>query len=409
MTTAEEYLDIANNAYKVDPLRQSPPLARGGTFTAGSGANKQLYQVIDAEDNPVNGFQAMAVVPVVNGVPDMSQIIVTYAGTNPAHRADVLADVESIVGNQQMLGSQIEDAERFADRVRRANPGASITTSGHSLGAFLALLIAAEHRWESTTFNGPDPWERLSPEARAWLQSALAAGRKPLHNYVNEWDLIGNLYLDRTGAADYVSDRRGRSALDYHNIGKNEAFRLNPDGSIAGAGAKGHRLEDIIANLIDTFAPGGGKALGPGLTGLAGSLRNPTVMTALAKNVSGMIVAVNTVSALVLAASVAGTIEPLLEIKRANGRIIPRMHEGLLAAKNAASILPYITTEDIEACIEAHRLLVRQNVDQETVADVDRLVDEHIGKATAISEGISRTVLHTLEQDAQWAGAFVGH
>jgi hypothetical protein len=112
---------------------------------------------------------------------------------------------------------------------------------------------------------------------------------------------------------------------------------------------------------------------------------------------------VNTVSALALAASIAGTEVALAEIKLANSRLIPRMEEGLLAAQNAAALLPYITTLDIENCVHAHRLHVHQNIDEDAVDEVDRLVDNHISRVNEISNGITNAVLHTAAQDAQWA------
>ncbi|MGO4533878.1 hypothetical protein [Leifsonia sp. 2MCAF36] len=405
MTTAEEYLKIANEAYAVDPLWHGlPPLRMGSKFTAGSGEHQQLYQVIDSENDPVSGFQAMAVVPVVNGKPDMSHITVSYAGTNPDHRADLLSDVESVVGGQQGSGSQVFDAKMFAARVRDQYPGATFTTAGHSLGAFLALLIAAENGWSATTFNGPDPWESLSPQAKEWLRNELAAGRNPLHNYVNERDLIGNLYPNKTGSADYVTDRAGRSIFGYHNIGKGGGFEVNPDGTIKGAGAKGRSLEEIIENAV--HLPGLAQALGPGLTGLVATLRNPEFTKRAGNSIAGLIVTVNTVSALGLAASIAGTQVALAEIKQANARLVPRMEEGLLAAMNAAALLPYITTLDIENCVHQNRLHVHQRIDENAVAEVDRLVDKHISRVNEISDGISNAVLHTFAQDAQWALAF---
>ena len=82
------------------------------------------------------------------------------------------------------------------------------------------------------------------------------------------------------------------------------------------------------------------------------------------------------------------------------------MKEGLLAAKNTASVLPYITASDIETCVAANRLDVEHNIDEEAVAETDRLVDEHIARVSALCDGISRTVIHTVEQDAQWAMSF---
>lgn len=403
MTTAEEYMDLSNKAYDVDRLKQDPPLGKHDEFTAGSGDRQQMYQVIDTETNAANGFQAMAVAPVVNGKPDMSHIVVSYAGTNPDHRADLLEDIETVVGGTQGPMSQVRDAQLFAQRVRGNHPDSSIEATGHSLGGFLALLIAAENDWDATTFNGPDPWDWLTPEEKKRVQADARAGSKRLHNYVNVWDVVGNIYGNRTGAADFVADKRARPTPDYHNISKREAFAVNPDGTITGAGAKGHRLEDIFANAVDTLLPGAAAALSPALMALAGIARNPAAMKSLAKNASGAMVMVNTVSALGLAASIGGAATALTEIKLANSRIVPRMEEGLLAAKNAATGLPCITAYDIENCIDTNRLHVHQNVDQEAVREVDRLVDRHIERVDQLSQGISRSVRNTLEQDARWA------
>ncbi len=406
MTTAEEHMGLANEAYKVDRLVQDPPLAKGEEFTVGPEGREQDYRVIDTQNHPANGFQAIAVAPLVDGIPDLSHIVVSYAGTNPNHRADLVEDVMTIVGGTQGPLSQVVDAQRFADRVREAHPGSSISTVGHSLGGFLALLVAAEHGWDATTFNGPDPWEWLSPEAKERLEADRNAGRQRLHNYVNEWDVIGNLYAHRTGAADFVTDTQGRHELDYHNIGKDGAFTLDPHGSIEGAGAKGRPLEDILGNLVDTVVPGTAEAVSPLLLGLAGITRNPAAMKSLAKNASGALVAVNSVAAFGLAASIGGTATALREIKSANGRIISRMEGGLLDAKNAAALLPTITAHDVERCIDRHRLRVHQNVDKDAVRAVDERVDRHIERVGQLSEGISQTVRNTLAQDAQWALTF---
>jgi len=406
VTTAEQYMDLADWAYRVDRLKRDPPLSVGERFRAGSGRHTQRYEVIDTEDHPANGFQAMAVVPVVDGVPDMSHIVVSYAGTNPDHRADILADVETVVGGAHGPMSQVLDAQFFADRVANMHPGSSVSTAGHSLGGFLALLVAAENGWDATTFNGPDPWEWLSPQAKKRLEADAKAGRNRMRNYVNEWDLIGNLYANRTGAAEFVSDKRGRETLAYHNIGTRGAFRFNPDGSIKGAGASGRRLEDILGNAVDTFLPGASAAASPALSILAGIARSPEAMKTLAKNASGALVAVDSVAALGLAASIGGTATALAQIKQANGRIIPRMEDGLLAAKNAAALLPTITSYDIDRCVDRHRLHVHQNVDVDAVRAVDERVDRHIERVGQLSQGITQTVRHTLQQDAQWAVTF---
>ena len=405
MTTAEEYMHLAEHAYRVDRLIQDPPLSVGEEFGVGSDGNKQQYQVIDTADHPANGFQAMAVAPLVDGVPDLSHIVISYAGTNPNHRADVVEDIVTIVGGTQGPLSQVADAERFADRVRQAHPGSSISTAGHSLGGFLALLVAAEHGWDATTFNGPDPWEWLSPEAKKRLEADKRAGRTLLTNYVNEWDLIGNLYAHRTGSVIFVTDKPGRNGLDYHNIGTDGAFTFE-DGSILGAGAKGRRLEDILGNIVDSFLPGASGAVSPLLLGLAGITRNPAAMNSLAKNASGALVAVNSVAALGLAASIGGTATALTNIKSSNGRIVPRMEEGLLAAKNAAAFLPTITAYDVERCVDRHRLHVHQNVDVDAVRAVDERVDRHLVRVGQLSQGITQTVSNTLAQDAQWALTF---
>ncbi|MGH1548061.1 hypothetical protein ACRAWB_02330 [Leifsonia poae] len=410
MTTADEYLWLSDAAYRVDRLRLDPPYVKGRRFRVlvDPSGTTQRYEVLDTENHDANGFQAMAVAPVVNGAVDTSHIVIAFAGTNPDHRADILEDVTTVVGGDQGPMSQVLDAHFFADRVRAQYRGSTFTTAGHSLGGLLALLVGAENDWDSTTFNAPDAWDLLSPGAKERLQADTKAGRNRLHNYVNVWDVVGNIFGNRTGAADYVADDPGRDVLSYHNIGDDEdtAFSFNPDGSVRGAGAKGRRLEEIIGNAVDKIAPGASITLSPGISVLAGIARSPAAMASLAKAASGAMVAVNSAAALGLAASIGATAIALTQVKEANGRIVPRMEAGLLQAKNAVAGLPYITSYDIDMCIEMNGLNVRQNVDEDAVREVGQLLDDHLVLVGQLSDGITRSVTNTLAQDARWAMTF---
>ncbi len=61
---------------------------------------------------------------------------------------------------------QINSAIAFANEVKKEYGEAAISTTGHSLGGFLALYVAAEKQWKNVGFNGPDPYDLLSPEAK---------------------------------------------------------------------------------------------------------------------------------------------------------------------------------------------------------------------------------------------------
>ena len=403
MTTPEEYQNLADKAYEVDPLRRDPPVSVGERFRVGSGDHVQRYEVVATADHPANGFQAMAVAPIVGGVPDLTRIVVSYAGTNPGHRADLLEDAETIAGGDKGPLSQVADAQKFANRVKAAYPHSSLSTVGHSLGGYLALLVAAERGWPATTFNAPDPWEALSPHAKKRLTADNTAGRGMLRNYLNEWDIIGNLYGNRTGAAIYVADTRGRSTLEYHNIGKNGAFRFGPDGSLTGTGVKGHRFENILANAINTLAPGTAALAYPALIAASATAHTPAAMKVLAKGFSEITIAINTVAALGLATSIGMLKEQLTAIKHANARILPRMHEHLRTATTTAALLPTITETDIQQCLDRHRLHVHQNVDEEAVRAVNEQVDRHLQRITQLKDGITQSVRNTIEQDTRWA------
>jgi hypothetical protein len=45
-------------------------------------------------------------------------------------------------------------------------------------------------------------------------------------------------------------------------------------------------------------------------------------------------------------------------------------------------------------------------VDEDAVQDVGRLVDDHLVLVGQLSDGITRSVHHTLAQDARWAMTF---
>ncbi|MFK3669775.1 DUF6792 domain-containing protein [Leifsonia aquatica] len=406
MTTDQDYGVIADEVYAVDPLKQSPPLGIGDKFPAASGT---LFEIIETRTDPGTGFQGMAVVPIINGAPDFSTVYISFAGTNPNDRADILADAQSVVGGQIGPGTQADQAREFAARVQREtqkkHPDASFETVGHSLGGFLAMLVAAEMRWRSTSFNGPDPWDSLSPQAKKWLQEQIAAGANPLRNVINQLDVIGNIFGNGTGAGVFVKDKPGKGIIDYHDLGTGFAF--NSDGSLANTGGAHTAL--VVSEMVKTMAMVNGA--------------DPRILAALEAKlaevgrsfyrgagqvVSGLIVAVDAVGAAGLAASVGGTAMQLAEIKRLNAGLVPAMTDALTEAKNAAALLPTITERDIENCVAMFGLAVQESIDLDAVDHVDRLVDDHLETVGKISDGVMRTVRNAGAQDAQWAQIYSG-
>lgn len=410
MTTPEDFKSLSQEVYSVDPLKQDPPLAVGEKFTAGAG--KPEYLVVHTATNPVNGFQGMAVVPVVNGVPDYSQMIVSYAGTNPDHRADLIADVVTVVGLQSGPGTQAADALAFADEARatvakrNGDVPPSVSTTGHSLGGYLAMLVAAERRWQSTAFNGPVPWEDLSPEAKAWLKAEVEAGRFPLTDYVNEYDIVGNCVFNWLGTIVHVRGTPLKDVLSYHDL--EDAFDFDDDGAVIGAGVPGRTDQEILANLVDRDAPALSWLLVPALAATMNALRDPAVGSTVGMLVSGLIVTVDTIAAHSMSSTVLGAADSLRAIKSINAGLEEQLQAGLTGAMSAVNLFPFVTERDVLECVEKNRLEVPDNLDLAAVAEVGRLVDDHIEIIFRLSAGIGQAVSHAIAQDREWSQTYGG-
>jgi fermentation-respiration switch protein FrsA (DUF1100 family) len=83
------------------------------------------------------------------------------------------------------VGYREDGFEPLADQrphSTRSGPstGSMDIVTGHSLGGFLALDVAAENHGPAATRKGPDPWDVLSPQAKAWLQAQESSGQRPL-------------------------------------------------------------------------------------------------------------------------------------------------------------------------------------------------------------------------------------
>ena len=153
---------------------------------------------------------------------------------------DLETDLRTIIGfdyitghgymnprNTERLSGQAISAMEFAKEVRKEYKNAQISTTGHSLGEYLALYVAAENQWKNVGFNGPDPAEILSNKAKKWIKE----NQRMLTNYRNRGDkLIGNIMGNGTNAEVLVSMNMGlKNPLDYHSI---EKWEFDKDGNL---------------------------------------------------------------------------------------------------------------------------------------------------------------------------------
>ncbi|HFL0968959.1 lipase [Enterococcus faecium] len=216
----KHYNDISEKVYWLDP--KYPRYNEGykkNSVKEFAGMEFQILQIKDSLD----GMQAMSVAPIKNGKVDLSQVVIAFAGTNLSDWKDLETDARSIMnlyGNRPgasfsekattnkilsvsglKTAGQINSAIAFANEVKKEYGEAAISTTGHSLGGFLALYVAAEKQWKNVGFNGPDPYDLLSPEAKKWVEENPGM----LTNYRNHADFIGNFGGNGTGAEVRIS------------------------------------------------------------------------------------------------------------------------------------------------------------------------------------------------------------
>ncbi|EUJ48659.1 hypothetical protein [Listeria fleischmannii] len=225
----KQYNKLSDAVYWLDPKHDNySPTMKGGNSFELDGFN---YKILKTENNSENGMQAMVVAPVdKQGKVDTSEIVISYAGTNFDDANDRNTDLETVIKGEKKLDKnplnpfenkivegQAESALKFADDVKVKYPNAKITTTGHSLGEFLALTVSAENQWQNVGFNGPDPSNILSDKAKKWIEENPGM----LVNYRNRADAIGNFGGDGTGAEIKVSMEMGAhlNPVDYHQLG----------------------------------------------------------------------------------------------------------------------------------------------------------------------------------------------
>ncbi|HEL1613125.1 TPA: hypothetical protein U1W01_001751 [Streptococcus suis] len=101
--TDEHYNWLSEQSYWVDSEKEDKDYTpkEDNTYYYDND-NKSLgqFQVLAVEDNTVNGMQAMAVAPVVDGKVDTTQITIGYAGTNIGDGKDLQTDLNSVIGGQ---------------------------------------------------------------------------------------------------------------------------------------------------------------------------------------------------------------------------------------------------------------------------------------------------------------------
>ncbi|MGT2772427.1 hypothetical protein [Streptococcus marimammalium] len=275
------YKKFAQEVYNVEPSKakeNDDKLIKENILILDEKTQKQ-YQVIAVQDNNNdadpsndNGMQAMAVAPLENGEVDTSKIIIVYAGTNTADARDLGTDFQNILINQKhglitdikpvfpsMINdhsensvvlpnlltptlsitgteSQLISAQNFYFQIKKDFPDSSYSFTGHSLGGFTALFVAAETHWPATVFNAPNPGGILSNQATKWVKE----NQELYNSFRLNNDLFGN-YGAYFGHDKLEISKRINSPNAFNDILKNhdiDAFRFNSKGQMVDENGK---------------------------------------------------------------------------------------------------------------------------------------------------------------------------
>lgn len=216
MVTDYVYKYLSDEIYKIESDKQNYAENKEIFDSVGNNiAKRNKYKILALEDNQNNGMQAMAVAPVNDrGEVDTSKIVIAYAGTRFSDSRDRDTDWQQVVkgsmgdvivdtskkSTQITTKNQLQTAKEFADEILKKYPSSLISITGHSLGGYLAVFVAAKYGWAATVFNAPDASNALSEKEIEWVLK----NRDLIVNYRNPRDIIGNYGGDKLGIARYV-------------------------------------------------------------------------------------------------------------------------------------------------------------------------------------------------------------
>ena len=229
LITEEQYNWLAEQSYWIEENRSDVryhPEAEKTYYFDPEKPSLGQFQVLKVKDNTDNGMQAMAVAPIMGydekktPIPDYSEVVIAYASTNREDFKDLGTDIQSIgLGSDELkffnvtADSQFSTALDFAKQVekeiKRKNPDAVMTTTGHSLGQSLAMYVGLKQGYANVGYNGPDIHKMISDKEIKYMQEHPEQFR----NYRNKHDDIRNVMGNVTKTAIYPKVTKGKDNI----------------------------------------------------------------------------------------------------------------------------------------------------------------------------------------------------
>ncbi|WP_071458603.1 alpha/beta hydrolase family protein [Bacillus massilinigeriensis] len=129
---------------------------------------KEVWKLIDSKTHK-SGLHAVAYKKDNN-------IVIAYRGTDPTSVRDIFTDGYYIAGQFSPFNgreNQFVEGLKFAEEIKRKNPNANISSTGHSLGAGVSHFSSAILGLDSVTFAGaaiinslPDKYKEAAKEGK---------------------------------------------------------------------------------------------------------------------------------------------------------------------------------------------------------------------------------------------------
>lgn len=204
-----QYRDLSRFSYHIDERSFEKDINEHEPIVLDDQSLQKVLRVYDGK----NGLQMMATIEQdKKGNPVGDTIVLSFAGTDVDNQLveDVLvADVGSVVlgfDTPQVVQARKLSKEWIAS-LRQTFPHANFVTTGHSLGGFLALTVAAQEKIGATVFNAPNPNNILTESQEEWLRQQ--AGHSVI-NYKRVQDVVGY-----GGGVVRLKNRRNHQVEDY--------------------------------------------------------------------------------------------------------------------------------------------------------------------------------------------------